>query len=577
MRRYAALAKELREPVSDGTSAASELAEVARICEALAERPPRSFHEALQSVWFLFVVLQMESNASSFSPGRLDQYLMPYLSPDLTDGNLTIDRAQELLDALWIKFNQIVYMRNASSAQYFAGFPIGFNISIGGMDIRGVDATNLLSFMCLKSQEHVGLPQPNLSARLWRNSPLAFVDECARVIGLGSGMPQIVSDESIIPSLTRQGITLDDARNYAVVGCVELSAQGNELGWSDAAMFNLVKVLELTLNDGVCLLSGERIGFPTGTLTDHATFEDLEAAYRKQLDYFIDLMIPLCDGVERLHAEVLPSPFLSAVIGDCLSAGVDVTAGGAHYNLSGIQAIQVANLADSFAALKALVYDASSVHRDELMTALRQNFSGSEVLRQKLGQQVPKFGNDVAWVDELGERWCRYFADRLTEFTNARNGPYQMGLYTVSAHVPMGKNVGATPDGRKAEEPLADGGMSAVYGRDTSGPTALLQSVSRIGSAYASNGTLLNMKFLPSTFRDKEERSKFVSVLGAFVGLGIHHVQFNVVDGATLLAARKHPEKYRSLTIRVAGYTAYFTDLAPDLQDEIIARTAYGS
>ena len=569
IRRYAALARE--EAVARG---ATEMEEVARICEALAERPPQSFHEALQSVWFLFVVLQMESNASSFSPGRLDQYLEPFLTRDLEAGRLSVHEAQELLDALWLKFNQIVYMRNASSAQYFAGFPIGFNIAIGGMDRDGNDATNLLSFMCLKAQEHVGLPQPNLSARLWKGSPDSFVDECARIIGLGSGMPQVVSDESIIPSLVRQGIDQDDARDYAVVGCVELSTQGNELGWSDAAMFNLVKVLELTLNDGVCLLSGDQIGLQTGTLTD--TMEDLEAAYRAQVGHFVDRMMPLCDAVDRLHAEVLPSPFLSSVIDDCLTGGVDVTAGGAHYNLSGIQAIQVANVADSFAALKKLVFDEAVVGREELLDALRHDFEGYEALRQKL-VRAPKYGNDVEWVDEFGNRWARHFADQLTRFSNARGGPYHMGLYTVSAHVPMGRNVGATPDGRRAGEPLADGGMSAMYGRDMSGPTALLQSVSRVSSRYASNGTLLNMKFLPRTFRNAEERGKFVSLLRTFVELGIHHVQFNVVDHKTLMAAKDHPEEYGNLTIRVAGYTAYFVELAPDLQDEIIARTAYGA
>jgi len=582
MRRYADLAKEQAAGADDTGAAgagaeipdADHLAEIARICNALADRPPESFREALQSIWFLFVGLQLESNASSFSPGRFDQYTYPFLERDLANGVITLSAAQELLDSLWIKFNQIVYMRNASSAEYFAGFPIGFNIAVGGMDRSGADATNLLSFMCLKAQENIGLPQPNLSARLWPGSPHAFVDECARIIGLGSGMPQIVSDESIIPSLMSRGIPSEDARDYAVVGCVELSTQGNDLGWSDAAMFNVVKALELALNDGVCLQTGERLGPSCGTIEDHDTMEDVDGAIRVQIDHFMDRMIPLCDSVDRLHAEVLPSPFLSCVIDECLDKGTDVTAGGARYNLSGIQAIQVANVADSLAALKDLAYDRGTVTRTELLAALRTDFNDSEALRQKL-MRAPKYGNDIEWVDELGAKWARHFADRLTEFTNARGGPYHMGLYTVSAHVPMGKNVGATPDGRRSAEPLADGGMSAVYGRDISGPTALLNSVSRVGSLQASNGTLLNMKFLPRTFRNNEERGKFVTLLRAFLTLGIHHVQFNVVDHRTLIAAQKDPEGYRNLTIRVAGYTAYFVELAPDLQDEIIERTAY--
>ncbi len=572
--RYAGEAR--RRATGRSDEAAAELYEVARVCGALAERTPESFHEAVQAVWFLFVMLQMESNASSFSPGRMDQYLLPFLKRDLKEGVLDLPRAQELIEALWLKFNQIVYMRSRSSAQYFAGFPIGFNVAIGGIDRRGRDATNLLSFMFLRAQEHIGLPQPNLSARLWRGSPAEFVDRCAQVIGLGSGMPQIVNDESVIPALMRRGIAREDARDYAVVGCVELSTQGNNLGWSDAAMFNLVKVLELALNDGVCMLTGRRLGPATGTLPDLNDFAALEEAYRRQFDFFFDAMIPLCDAVDRLHAEILPSPFLSSVIDGCLESGVDVTAGGARYNLSGIQAIQVANLADSLAALKEMVFDTREIDPAEFLEALRNDYTGAERLRRRLIEAVPKYGNDVAWVDELGSRWTRYFATRLAEAINARGGPYHMGLYTVSAHVPMGKNVAATPDGRHAREPLADGGLSAMYGRDRAGPTALLTSVSRIDATDASNGTLLNMKFLPRTFENAVERAKFTAMLRALVRLNIHHVQFNVVDRETLRAAQTDPDAYRNLTIRVAGYTAYFVELAPDLQEEIIARTAYG-
>ena len=568
IRRYAEEAEALgREDIADS-------------CNALAERPAETFREALQSLWFLYVVLQMESNASSFSPGRVDQYLLPYLERDLESGRIDLSGALELLEALWLNFNKIVYMRSASSAEYFAGFPIGFNVAIGGVTPEGEDATNILSFLILKAQEHLDLPQPNLSARLWRGSPESFVDECARVIGLGSGMPQVVNDESIVPALERLGIGKQDARNYAVVGCVELSTQGNNLGWSDAAMFNMVKVLELSLNDGVCMLTGRQLGLRTGLLQDFADFGQFVQAFRRQLDFFMDRMIPLCDAVDRLHAEMLPSPFLSSVVEDCLEKELDVTAGGARYNLSGIQAIQVANVADSLAALEKLVFPAGdttspAIHAAELLEALRNDFADREALRRTLQERAPKYGNDLPRVDEIGRRWVRYFADRLSAFTNARGGPYHMGLYTVSAHVPMGKNVGATPDGRRAREPLADGGMSAVYGRDTAGPTALLQSVSRINAHSASNGTLLNMKFLPRTFHDPGERQKFVALLRGLVDLHIHHVQFNVVNRETLLAAKERPEEFENLTIRVAGYTAYFVELAEDLQDEIISRTAY--
>jgi len=572
IQRYAELAEEM----AGGAGGNADLLEVARICDKLSKQPPETFHEAVQSLWFLFVILHMESNASSFSPGRIDQYLYPFYKKDICEGSLDDARALEIIECLWLKFNQIVYLRNSHSAKYFAGFPIGFNVAIGGQLEDGSDASNELSYLCLKAQEHLGLPQPNLSARLHQNSPHAFVKECVRVIAKGSGMPQCFNDEAVIPALINQGISEKDARDYAIVGCVELTSQGNNLGWSDAAMFNLLKVLELTLNDGVCMLSGRQMGLPLGSLAAYKTYEELEAAFARQMDHFIGRMIKCCEVVEEIHQRVLPSPFLSTVIDDCMERGLDVARGGAHYNLSGIQVIQGANIADSFAAIKKLCYDENRVDRARLLRALRDNFAGEEALRLTLLNHAPKYGNDVEWVDEIGHKWIRYFNAQLKQFKNYRGGPYHTGLYTVSAHVPMGQNVGATPDGRLSREPLADGGMSPVYGRDINGPTAVLKSVSRIDSMLGSNGTLLNMKFLPEFFSADAGVEKFVQLLRTFVKLKISHIQFNVLRREDLLAAKEDPEKYRGLTVRVAGYTAYFVELAGDLQDEIIARTSYG-
>lgn len=576
MRRYSALAAEM----AGRTGLADEhqnLKDIAARCARLAHEPPASFHDAVQSLWFLFVLLQMESNASSFSPGRADQYLLAYYERDIAAGILDRSRALEIIEALWLKFNQIVYLRSSSSAKYFAGFPIGFNIACGGLTKDGEDASNELSFLFLKAQEQIGLPQPNLSARLSRQSSEEFVRECARVIGLGSGMPQIFNDESIIPALETRGFSHDDAMDYAIVGCVELTSQGNNLGWSDAAMFNMVKALELTLNNGVCLLSGKKMGLDLGSFSDYKTYEQLEDAFRRQMDHFVERMIAACDVVDRLHAALLPSPFLSSVIDSCAEKALDVTAGGAKYNLSGIQAIQVANVADCLAVAKKCVYEDKSVRAEDLLAAIRSNYEGAEALRQRVINKVPKYGNDIEWVDSIAAKWVDYFAQRLTPYTNARGGIYHVGLYTVSAHVPMGQNVGASLDGRKAKDPLADGGMSAMYGRDHNGPTALLRSVSRIDAKDGSNGTLLNMKFLPEFFRTEEGIAKFASLLRTFVQLHINHVQFNVVGKEDLLAAKAHPEAWRGLTVRVAGYTAYFVELANDLQDEIIARTSYGN
>jgi pyruvate formate-lyase/glycerol dehydratase family glycyl radical enzyme len=573
--RYAGLAFEMAGETDDHEEKMN-LIEISEVCNNIAGSPPGSFREALQSVWFLFVILHMESNASSFSPGRMDQYLYSFYRKDIEQGKLDNTKAMELLDSLFIKFNQIVYLRNSHSAKYFAGFPIGFNITVGGQTKSGEDATNELSYLILKTQDHIRLPQPNLTARLHHNSPGKFIDECTRVIGLGNGMPQIVNDESIIPSLRRAGVTEEDSYDYALVGCVELSTQGNFLGWSDAAMFNLPKVLELTINDGICMLSGKQLGLRTGTLEDHPDFKSFCNAFRTQIDYFTGKMISACEVVERSHKKHLPSPFLSAVVDNCVEKGVDVTAGGAKYNFSGIQAIQVANIADSMAVLKELVFEKKTIEKGKMLGALRNNFKDSEPLRQTCINRVPKFGNDVSWVDDLGAEYIKYFAEKLEGYTNYRGGKYHLGLYTVSAHVPMGQNVAATPDGRFAMAPLADGGMSPMYGRDSQGPTAVLNSVCRIPSILASNGTLLNLKFFPSFFSKLSDREKFSSLLETFITLPIHHVQFNVVSPGELIKAKADPDSYRGLTIRVAGYTAYFTELASDLQDEIINRTTHG-
>ena len=545
-------------------------------CKNISSRPAENFHEAVQSLWFLFVVLHMESNASSFSPGRMDSFLYLYYKKDIEKGILTNEKALEIIECLWLKFNEIVYMRNSHSAKYFAGFPIGFNIAVGGQNEKGEDFVNELSFLFLKAQEHLGLPQPNLSVRLHKGTKDKILKEAIKVVAKGSGMPQFFNDEAVIPAMEALGISEKDARNYAIVGCVELTTQGNNLGWSDAAMFNLNKILELTLNGGKCLLTGEQLSENFGDLTTYKTFEELEKSFEKHLNIFMDKMVLACEKVEEAHINLLPSPFLSSVIDNCIEEGKDVTQGGAKYNFSGIQMIQVANLADSLWAVKKLVFDEKKISKEELLSALRDNFKGHEITRAVILNRAEKYGNDIDEVDMMGVKWAEYFKKRLENFRNYRGGLYHTGMYTVSAHVPMGENLGASPDGRLAEEPLADGGMSPVYGRDIKGPTAVLKSVSKIDKKLTSNGGLLNMKFLPEFFRTETGIDKFANMMRGFVDLEIPHIQFNVVRKEDLIAAKKNPENYRGLTIRVAGYTAYFTELSEKLQDEIIARTSYG-
>lgn len=567
--RYAELAEEMYDKTG-----MKNLAEIARICRKLAKHSPETYHEALQATWFLFVILQMEGNASSFSPGRMDQYIYPYYEKSRADG-MTLGEALELTECLWLKFNQIVYLRNSNSAKYFAGFPIGFNVAIAGQNPDGSDASNDLSYLFLQAQAHLLLPQPNLSLRIYKSSPQTLLEAASRVIGMGSGIPQVFNDESIIPALELHGISHEDAMNYAIVGCVELTTHGNSLGWSDAAMFNMVKALELTLTGGIDLLDGKQSGPNYGSLADYKTYEELEHAFARMIDHYMDRMADMVDIMDEMHAKILPTPFLSAVIDDCMTLGKDVTLGGAHYNQVGIQAIQVANIADSLEAIRKFIYEEKSIRPEELLDALKNDWQECELLRARMIYRAPKYGNDISEVDDIGAKWARYFGERLKKYRNRRGGIYQMGLYTVSAHVPMGQNVGASADGRHARDPLADGGVSAMYGRDENGPTALLQSVAKLPFELVSNGSLLNMKFLPSFFKTQTGIEKFAAFLRAFCRLGISHIQFNVLNESDLRAAQKNPEKYRSLTVRVAGYTAYFTELAPELQEEIIARTTY--
>ncbi|MEW5956292.1 MAG: glycyl radical protein [Chloroflexota bacterium] len=574
MRRYADLARNLANDGAD-QHRRRELAHIAAACDWLAEYPARDFREALQAVWFLFVLLQIESNASSFSPGRFDQYMRPYLEQDLQSGRLTLPQAQELLEYLWLKFNEIVLLRSSSSARYFAGFPIGFNLVLGGQLAGGRDATNILSYMCLRAQADLGLTQPNLSIRLHRHSPEEFLQTAAFVISRGSGMPQVFNDEVIIPGQLNRGIAPEDALNYAIVGCVELSTPGKALGWSDSSMFNLTRILELTLFGGRDPHTGEQVGLETPTLAELTSFAELEAAYDRQLAHFVELMVKGCNIVDRLHAEVYPSPFLSLLVSDCIERGLDVTAGGAHYNFSGPQGVQIANVADSLAALRQAVFDEAWLSAADLLAALRQNFAGREALRQRLIQRVPKYGNDDDRVDQYAQKWGNRYCELVEQYPTIRGGTYQPGFYTVSAHMPMGANVGATPDGRHAGAPLADGGLSPTAGRDRRGATATLRSVSKLNLKLASNGALLNMKFLPSFFEGPQALKKFVLLLRGFCRLQIPHVQFNVVSADMLRQAQAQPEAYRSLVVRVAGYSAYFTELDRELQDEIIRRTEF--
>lgn len=555
--RYAELALQLAEK-APSPERRRELEEISRICRKISTEPPETFHEALQLFWLLNVVFQCESNASSISPGRFDQYMYPFYERDIRSGRLNREQALELLECLWIKFNEVVAIRSAESARHFAGFPIGYNIVLGGVDERGRDATNELSYLCLKATEEVRLPQPNIGIRIHSKSPHEFLKRAAEVIRIGIGMPQIFNDEVVIPAYLNRGVPLEDARNYAVVGCVEISIPGKTYGLHDIALFNLMKVLEETLQG------------------DFDSFEELLEDYKARIAEGVKLMVDGSNAVDLSHREVAPTPFLSLFIEDCLEKGKDVTAGGARYNFSGVQGIGVANVADSLQVVKKVVFEQQKLSFSRLKEMLRADFRGYEGWQKFFINGVEKYGNDIDEVDSLASDVLRLYCKEVEKYKNARGGIFQPGSYTVSAHVPLGADVGATPDGRNAGEQLADGGLSPMMGRDRRGPTAVLKSVGKLDSYLLSNGSLLNQKFHPSALEGEEGIEKFVAYLRAFCALKIIHVQFNVVSAETLRDAQKNPDKYRNLVVRVAGYSAFFTELDGAIQEDIIRRTEHG-
>jgi len=569
--RFAAKARELAKSCQDSRRR-DELLNIAENCEWVPANPARSFYEALQSFWFVQAIIQLESNGHSISPMRFDQYMYPYYQQDITGGKITREKAQELLDCLWVKFNDVNKVRDEGSTKAFGGYPMFQNLIVGGQTADGVDATNEMSFMCLEATEHTKLPQPSLSIRVWNKTPDSLLLKAGEVSRLGLGMPAYYSDEVIIPALAGRGVTLRDARDYGIIGCVEPQKGGKTEGWHDAAFFNTAKVMEITINNGT--VNGKQIGPQTGEFTSFKSFEEFMNAYSKQMEYFVSLLINADNSVDLSHGERAPLPFLSSMVEDCIGKGKSLQEGGAHYNFTGPQGVGVANVGDSLAAIKKLVFDDKAVSAKELKSALDSNFADKEDLRQMLLNRAPKFGNDNDEVDNLAREGALIYCREVEKYTNPRGGQFQPGLYPVSANVPMGAGTGATPDGRQQGVALADG-VSPVSGRDMAGPTAAVNSVSKLDHHIASNGTLFNQKFHPSAMEGESGLWNLAALVRSYFDQKGLHVQFNVVSREKLLDAQKNPDKYRNLVVRVAGYSAHFTSLDKSIQDDIIARTEH--
>ncbi|AOT72992.1 formate C-acetyltransferase [Geosporobacter ferrireducens] len=553
--RYAQLASSLAAVEVD-LDRRDELLEIARISNKIAKEPPHSFYEALQLFWYINIILQQESNASSISPGRFDQYMYPFYQNtiDAKEDSLLV---KELLQNLMIKFNTIVALRSEESAKFFAGFPIGYNIILGGVDQKGRDAVNELSYLMLETYADIKLPQPNLGVRIHEKTPREFLIKASETIRLGTGIPQVFNDEVIIPAFLNRGVALKDARDYAVVGCVELSIPGKTYGLHDIALFNLLRVMELTLQ---------------GQASQPDCFDSLLDAIKENVTLYIKDMVEGSNIIDHAHGELVPTPFLSAFIDGCMDKGLDVSQGGAIYNFSGVQGIGIANLADSLHVVKKLIFEDNGMNLSQLVELLENNYAGQETLRQRFIHRFDKYGNDIDAVDYLGSEILTHYCTEVEKYTNARGGIFQPGSYTVSAHIPLGEAVGATPDGRLAKEQLADGGLSPMVGRDRLGPTASLKSVSKLDHYLLSNGSLLNVKFSPSALEGEEGIKKMIGYLQAFMRLKLQHIQFNVISVELLKDAQKNPDKYKNLVVRVAGYSAIFIELNKAIQDDIINR-----
>lgn len=569
--RFSNLAREMADAEKD-LNRKQELMEIGRICEKVPRKPAESFREALQIFWFTQLIPHIDSDGTAISPGRFDLYMWPYLNHDLEQGRLSYSEGQDLVDQLWLKFNQILSLWKAEDVKYFGGFPISQNLIVGGVDGNGNDITNPLSFMCLAATQRLQLPQPALSVRLHKKTPPKFLDAVVDVIATGIGMPALFNDEIIIPSLLQREIPLRDARDYAIIGCVEPGWHGKGGCASNAAYFNLLKCLELTLGDGCDLRLDTRLGPATGRPEDFRSLDDLLAAFKEQLSFWVQRMVAIFNTIETIHIGNVPFPFNSALVSDCLEKAVDYMAGGARYNLNGAQGVGIANVADSLSAIQQLVFIEHQMTLPELIAILKNDFSGREELRQYLKNKIPAYGNDDDGVDNLARRVGQIYCREVEQYVSPRGARYHPGLYPVSANIPLGKDVAASPDGRLASEPLADG-IAPSHGADRKGPTAVLLSASKLDQVLASNGTQLNQKFLPSVLMGEGDRIKFTQYLRTFVGLPVMEVQFNVIDRQTLLDAQTRPDSYPNLVVRVAGYSAFFNDLDRSTQDDIIGRT----
>ena len=576
--RYAALAEE--QAISAAPERATELLELARICRKVPMQPASSFHEALQSVWLLHVVLQIESNGHSLSYGRMDQYVYPFYEKSRAEG-MTEEQALELLENLWLRTFTINKIRSWSHTRFSAGSPLYQNVTVGGQTIDGKDAVNELSYMILRSVARCHLPQPNLTVRYHKGLSDDFMQACIQVIRCGFGMPAFNSDEIIIPSFLNIGVKREDAYNYSAIGCVEVAVPG-KWGYRCTGMsfLNFPKTLMIALNDGIDIDSGKRVFEGTGHFLSMEKFDDVMKAWDIFVREFCRQAVILDSAADMVLEQEVPDILCSALTEDCIARGKHLKEGGAVYDFISDLQVGIANLGDSLAAIKKTVYEDRSITREELWNALLTDFAGErgEEIRTLL-LSVPKFGNDEDYVDQLVVEGYDSYIDELKKYKNTRygrgpiGGCYYAGTSSISANVPQGAGTCATPDGRHKGDPLAEG-CSPTHAADVNGPTSVFKSVSKLRTDKITGGVLLNQKVAPSMLEKPRDRQKLLLLLRTFFNvLKGFHVQYNVVSRETMLDAQMHPEQHKDLIVRVAGYSAFFNVLSRQTQDDIIART----
>ena len=566
------------------TRRVQELLVIADNCEIIAEKPPQNFYQALQLTYFVQLILQIESNGHSVSLGRMDQYLYPFYKNDKITGKISEDFASELLENTWIKLLSINKIRPWSHTRFSAGGPLYQNVTIGGQTVDGKDAVNDLSFLILDSVGKMKLTQPNLSVRFHKNISNDFMMACMQVIEKGFGMPSFNNDEIVVPGLIELGVEPEDAYNYSAIGCIEIAVPG-KWGYRCTGMsfLNLMRVFLASLYNGLNKQSGRIFKKGTGLFTEFNSFEDVLKSWQQQIRYYTRKTVEIDTAVDTALEQNVPDILCSAFVDSCISRGKTIKEGGSKYDfISGLQ-VGIANLGNSLAAIKKLVFEDEKLTKDQLLNAIENNFEGQdgEKIRQLLLNFAPKYGNDDDYVDLLLRDAYMEFIDELEKYHTTRynRGPigckYYAGTSSISANVPSGAVVPATPDGRKAFTPVAEG-SSPSSGTDMLGPTAVFKSVSKLPTGKIMGGVLLNQKLSPATIQKDSDKQKLISIIRTFFeDLKGWHVQYNIVSKKTLLAARKDPEKYRDLIVRVAGYSAFFTTLSPDTQDDIIARTEH--